>query len=58
VPRSFLQALRQVRCGDCEMQALLLAEEIDAAVAATDYRERGTFYTAVSTILTFLGQVL
>jgi putative transposase len=58
MPSSFLQALRQVRRGDCEMQALLPAEEIDAAVAATDYRERGTLYTAVSTILTFLGQVL
>jgi hypothetical protein len=55
---SFLQALRQIRQGDSELQALVPANEIDAAVAATDYRERGTLYTAVSTFLTFLGQVL
>jgi hypothetical protein len=55
---SFLPTLRQVRRGDCELQALVPVEEINTAVAATDYRDRGTLYTAVSTILTFLGQVL
>src|SRR5437868_4162353 len=55
---SFLQALRQIRQGDCELQALVPGEEIDAALAAAGYRDRGTLYTAVSTILVFLGQVL
>jgi hypothetical protein len=55
---SFLGALRQIRQGDHELLALVPAKDIDAAVAATDYRERSTLYTAVSTFLAFLGQVL
>lgn len=55
---NFLEALRRIRHGDFELQALLPAEEIDDAVQATDYRDHGTLYTAVSTVLTFLGQIL
>lgn len=55
---NFLQALRHVRQGDFELQALVPEKEIDDAVVATGYRDRGVLYTAVSTVLTFLGQVL
>src|SRR5258708_10013306 len=56
--RRFLEALRQVRRDDFELHALLPADDIQAAVTHTGYRERGTLYTAVATVITFLGQIL
>jgi len=54
----FLDALRQVRRGDFELHALLPADDITAALTETGYRDRGRLYTAVGTVINFLGQVL
>jgi hypothetical protein len=56
--RRFLEALRLVRRDDFELHALLPADDIQAAVTHTGYREHGTLYTAVATVITFLGQIL
>src|ERR1043166_3084971 len=54
----FLDALRQVRRCDFELHALLPADDITAALTETGYRDRGGLYTAVGTVINFLGQVL
>ena len=52
------QAFRRVRRSDLELQGLLPAEVIDQAIKAAGYVDHARVYTAVTTMLTFLGQVL
>jgi hypothetical protein len=58
MPTSFRKALRQLRRGECELHSLLPADEITAAFTETGYRDRGRLYTAVSTVIHFVGQIL
>jgi hypothetical protein len=52
------QAFRRVRRSDLELQGLLPAEVIEQALRAAGYVEHARVYTAVTTMLTFLGQLL
>lgn len=55
---SFSQAFGRVRRGDLEVAGLLPPEQIRQATAAAGYVEHARLYTAVTTMLTFLTQVL
>lgn len=52
------QAFRRVRRTDLELAGLLPPEEIERAVQAAGYVEHARVYTAVTTMLSFLAQVL
>ena len=52
------EQFRKVRRGELELQSLLPAEVIGEALAHAGYVERSSLYTAVTTVLTFLGQIL
>jgi hypothetical protein len=51
-------AFSQVRRGELELQAVLPADAVEQAAREAGYVERASKYTAVTTMLTFLGQVL
>ena len=55
---SFRQAFGRVRRADLEVAGLLPPEQIQQAVTAAGYVEHARVYTAVTTMLTFLTQVL
>jgi hypothetical protein len=48
----------QVQRGELDLAAVLPAEAVNQAARVAGYVDRGSMYTAVTTMLTFLGQVL
>jgi IS4 transposase len=54
----FIADLDQVRRSETELHAVLPAADIAAAAMAAGYTEHGRLYTAATTVITFLGQVL
>lgn len=56
--RRWSAAFRQIRRGELDGAALLSADEIRQSALAAGYVEQSSVYTAVVTLLTFLGQLL
>ena len=54
----FAVAMRKVRRGWLPLSGLVSREDVSGACAEAGYRSRGTVYTPITTILTFLAQLL